>query len=95
MAKNFILEELDVLIHRRPSPQRCLERDRLGDIKARRRKHKPSKAHGTGKARAARTRRKAGKRAHEAAQKARIIQLYKDAAAAYWRGESGEHPVVY
>jgi hypothetical protein len=84
-----------VLIHRRPSPQRCLERDRLGDIKARRRKHKPSKAHGTGKARAARTRRKARKRAHEAVQKARALILYQDAAAAYWRGDATAHPVVY
>jgi len=68
------------------------DRERLARVALRRRKHKPSKAHGTGKKSAAIRRRKKSKAAHVSDENARELAGYRSGARAYWNGETDVHP---
>jgi hypothetical protein len=80
-----------------PSPARSRERPwdalmRLCASKARRRKRKPSKAHGTNKERSHIARKKAAASAHNACVSAAARRRFHESVRAYWEGERETHP---
>jgi hypothetical protein len=77
-----------------PCPKRpdLWDRERLGWAKRRRVKHKPSKAHATGKRTYAIGKARKARHGTEKVMREAERQAYVEAALAYWRGERDGHP---
>jgi hypothetical protein len=68
------------------------DRERLARVKDRRRKHKPSKAHATGKRNARIRASKKATHKRAIAERESAVRAYREAVRAFWRGMADQHP---